>query len=66
MTYSRNFGFRSFENIVRNGRHRTESATTLKNGNGVRLDASGEIVPAVSATAPVVGLAGIALYETVI
>ena len=65
MTYSRNFGFRSFENIVRNGRHRVKAAETLKNGAGVKLDANGEIVAAVSADAPSVGTSGLALYEQI-
>lgn len=64
MSYSRNFGFRSFENIVRNGRFRTP-----KTGNAILIGAPVIIDTATpgylkAATAgAALGLGGIALYE---
>lgn len=65
MSYSRNFGMRSFENVVRDGRFRVPSTgNALKIGAPVQLDPdnAGKLKAAASAAAP--GPAsGIVVYE---
>ena len=64
MSYSRNFGFRSFENIVRNGRFRAPATgTPILIGAPVIIDTAtpGYLKPATAAAAQ--GQGGIALYE---
>jgi hypothetical protein len=65
MSYSRNFGMRSFENVVRDGRFRApRTGTPLKIGAPVQLDAAnaGFVEAAADAAAPGPN-AGIAVYE---
>lgn len=55
MAYSRNFGMRSFENVIRDGRFRTpKTGTPLKIGAPVQLDADnpGFMEPADDGAAP--------------
>ena len=64
MSYSRNFGFRSFENIVRNGRFRAPgTGTPLLIGAPVIIDSAtpGYLKPATAGAAP--GLGGVVLFE---
>jgi len=64
MSYSRNFGFRSFENIVRNGRFRApKTGTPIFIGAPVIIDTAnpGFLKPATAGAA--LGLGGIAVYE---
>jgi hypothetical protein len=64
MSYSRNFGFRSFENIVRNGRFRAPATgTPILIGAPVIIDTAtpGYLKPATAGAA--LGLGGIALFE---
>jgi hypothetical protein len=63
MAYSRNFGFRSFENIVRRGRLRTPVGSALKIGAPVTLDAAnpGRLKAAVAGAAAVG--AGVVVFE---
>lgn len=64
MSYSRNFGFRSFENIVRNGRFRTPATgTALVIGAPVIIDTAtpGFLKPATAGAA--LGLGGVVVYE---
>lgn len=61
--YSKNFGFRSFENIVRRGRDKSPVGSTMKIGAPVTLDpASAGFVKVAVAGAATVG-AGLAIYE---
>lgn len=65
MGYSRNFGFRSFENIVRMARHRTpDSGSQLVIGSPVEVDPAneGRLRQAGAALVPHPGC-GILLYE---
>lgn len=65
MSYSRNFGMRSFENVVRDGRFRVpKTGTPLKIGAPVQLDADnvGFLEPAAAAAAPGPNV-GIVVYE---
>src|ERR1035437_3437348 len=65
MSYTRNFGFRDFSNIVRDGRNTTPTGgNALVLGTGVQVDASnpGVLVAVASAGAPTV-LSGILVYE---
>lgn len=55
MSYGRNFGFRSFENLVRDGRFRVPATgTPLKIGEPVMLDVAtpGQVIPATEAVDP--------------
>jgi len=64
MSYSRNFGFRSFENIVRNGRFRSpKTGTAILIGAPVIIDTAtpGFLKPATAGAA--LGLGGIAVFE---
>ena len=65
MSYSRNFGMRSFENIVRNGRFRApKSGDPIVIGAPVILDpATPGFFKAATAAAAPNAAAGIALYE---
>jgi hypothetical protein len=68
MSYSRNFGFRSFENIVRNARFRVPATgTPIKIGAPVSIDGSnpGRLVAATEALAPGTGK-GVVLYEHIL
>ena len=65
MSYGRNFGFRSFENIVRDGRLRVPSTgTALKIGEPVMLDTAnpGKVAAATEALTPSQN-AGIVVFE---
>ena len=65
MSYSRNFGMRSFENVVRDGRFRApRTGTPIKIGAPVQLDPAnpGFLKLAGAGAAPGPG-AGIAVYE---
>lgn len=65
MSYSRNFGMRSFENVVRDGRMRVPSTgTALKIGEPVMLDNAnpGKLKAATEAVAPGPGC-GIVVFE---
>lgn len=68
MPYGRNFGFRSFENVVRMGRHKIaadfdESAEgDLYLGTAVTADANGNVVRPDAGAAPD-GLSGLLVYE---
>lgn len=65
MSYSRNFGMRSFENIVRDGRSRVPTTgTAIKIGAPVMLDAAsaGFVKAATEAVAPSANC-GIAVFE---
>lgn len=65
MAYSRNFGMRSFENVVRDGRFRVpKTGTPLKIGAPVMLDsaAAGFVKAATEAVAPGPNT-GIVIYE---
>jgi hypothetical protein len=68
MSYSRNFGFRSFENIVRNARFRVPATgTPLKVGAPVSIDGSapGRLAAATEAAVPGPGN-GIVLFEHIL
>jgi len=62
MSYSRAFGFRSFENIVRNARFRTPAAAVLVIGEPVTLDPDtvGFMKQAAAGAAP---SGGVVVYE---
>ena len=64
MSYSRNFGMRSFENIVRDARFRTPVGSTILIGSPVVIDplAPGFVKAAPSA-APLGAGSGVAVYE---
>ena len=65
MAYSRNFGMRSFENVVRDGRFRApRTGTPFKIGAPVQLDADnpGFLEPAAAAATPGPNV-GLAVYE---
>lgn len=66
MSYSRNFGFRSFENIVRHGRLKTPATgDPLVLGTAVTVDSSAPDLmkkPASAATAPN-AVSGVLVYE---
>lgn len=65
MSYSRNFGMRSFENVVRDGRFRApRTGTPLKIGAPVQIDTANEgfFKPADAAAAPGPNT-GVAVYE---
>lgn len=65
MSYGRNFGMRSFENIVRDARFRMPSTgSPLRIGEGVMVDTAndGKLVRATNGVAPTV-LCGILIYE---
>lgn len=64
MGYSRNFGFRSFENVVRDGRFRTAAASSHVIGAPVIIDASnaGYMKAATAGVEPDQG-AGVVVYE---
>lgn len=65
MSYSRNFGFRSFENIVRRGRLRTPAASSFKIGAPVTLDpAAAGFMKAAVAGASTAG-AGVVVFERI-
>jgi len=67
MAYTRNFGFRSFENIVRSGRFRTPASGAIVIGAPVMLDsASAGRVKAATAGAAADGSAGVAVYEYIL
>lgn len=72
MPYSRNFGFRGFQNLVRNGRHKTPAtgnttvANTLALGAPVTIGTNGEIALAGNAASPAPtpgALSGVLVYE---
>lgn len=64
MSYSRNFGMRSFENIVRDGRFRAPSRTPLAIGAPVMLDpANPGLLKAATEAAKPTQAAGLALFE---
>lgn len=64
MSYSRNFGFRSFENIVRDGRSRTPAGSAILIGSPILLDpAAPGFYKAATAAAPTGPAAGVAVYE---
>lgn len=61
MSYGRNFGMRSFENLVRVGRHK--NAAVLPMGAAVVVDATtGDLVAAAAGAAPT-ALSGLVAYE---
>lgn len=65
MSYTRNFGFRSFENIVRDGRNKTPATgTPFLIGTAVQVDPAnpGTLARPSAASAPT-ALSGIVLYE---
>lgn len=65
MSYSRNFGMRSFENVVRDGRSRVPATgTPIKIGAPIMLDgaAAGFVKAATEAVAPSQNC-GVAIYE---
>lgn len=65
MSYGRNFGMRSFENIVRDGRFRVPATgTALRIGEPVMIDAAnpGRLKAATEAVAPGAGV-GIVVFE---
>lgn len=64
MGYSRNFGFRSFENIVRNGRFRTAAGSAHVIGAPVMIDDAtpGFLKAATAGCDPTLG-AGVVVYE---
>jgi hypothetical protein len=64
MAYTRNFGFRSFENIVRSGRFKTPASGALVIGAPVIIDsaAPGYMKAATAGVAPN-GSAGVVVYE---
>lgn len=64
MSYSRNFGFRSFENIVRDARFRTPTNATLRIGAPVTVDPDnpGFLMLAADGAEPD-GLSGVVVYE---
>ena len=65
MGYTRNFGFRSFENVVRDGRHRVPAASGgYEIGTAVKVDpaAAGFLTRPADGEAPT-QLCGIALFE---
>jgi hypothetical protein len=65
MGYSRSFGFRSFENIVRRGREKTPTSGSIKIGAPITIDpAAPGKVKAAAAGASTAG-AGVAVYEHV-
>lgn len=62
MSYTRNFGFRSFENIVRVGRYRTAAGSALEIGTPAVGNAStGEIAAAADTSSKSLG--GVLVYE---
>lgn len=72
MPYSRNFGFRGFENIVRNGRHKTPTTGNTTTANtfalgaplNVGTDALVALAGASASPQPAAGgLSGILVYE---
>ena len=64
MAYTRNFGFRSFENIVRSGRFRTPTSGAVTIGQPVVLDpANAGRVKAATASFVPDGSCGVAVYE---
>lgn len=65
MSYGRNFGMRSFENVVRDGRFRVPATgTALRIGEAVMLDAAnpGKLIRATEAVAPSANC-GIVVFE---
>jgi hypothetical protein len=65
MSYGRNFGMRSFENIVRDGRFRVPATgTALRIGEGVMVDVAtpGRLKQATNGVAPT-QLCGIVVFE---
>lgn len=65
MSYTRNFGFRSFENIVRDGRHKTPATgNPFLIGTAVQVDPAnpGFLKRPTAASAPT-ALSGILVYE---
>lgn len=64
MSYTRNFGFRSFENIVRDGRHKTPSGSSWLIGTAVCVDPdnAGDLKRPDAAQDPSQGC-GILVYE---
>lgn len=64
MGYTRNFGIRSFENIVREGRARTAAGSAHVIGAPVKLDSAnpGQLVAAAAGEAPAQGK-GVVVYE---
>ena len=67
---TRNFGFRRFTNLVREGRYRAPAATELRLGTGVEIDATDtdrirEITSGTNdvGSAGIVGLVGVLWYE---
>lgn len=66
MTYTRNFGFRSFENIVRSARFRAPAAGTLTIGEPVILDtANAGRMKAATAGVANGSSSGVVLYERI-
>jgi hypothetical protein len=64
MSYSRNFGIRSFENIVRSGRARTPAGSTLVIGEPVILDSAAPgFLKQATAGVAANGAAGVVVYE---
>lgn len=64
MSYSRNFGFRSFENVVRNGRFRApKTGTPILIGAPVIIDTATPGFLKAATAGAALGLGGIALYE---
>jgi hypothetical protein len=67
MSYSRNFGMRSFENIVRDARFRTPVGSTILIGSPIMIDpAAPGFVKAATSAAPVGSGCGVAVYEHII
>lgn len=67
MAYSRNFGFRSFENIVRDGRSRTPAGTAYQIGEPVTLDpATPGFLKQAAAAEGADGASGVLVYEYII
>lgn len=63
MSYTRNFGIRSFENIVRDGRNKTPATgSPYLIGTAVQVGAGNVLVRPAASTAPT-ALSGIVLYE---
>ena len=64
MSYTKNFGIRSFENIVRDGRQRTPAASAIVIGEPVLVDSAsaGFLKQATAGAAPGQS-AGLAVYE---
>lgn len=67
MSYSRNFGMRSFENIVRDGRFRAPKTGTLVIGAPVVLDpATPGFLKAATDAAPANSTGGLVIFEHIV